>query len=132
MDISKLNPEQRELAYKIGEAAVKKGLNPDFVLPMVMQESGFDNSLVSKKGAVGVMQIMPSTADMMWPEKDKINTAFLMNNINFNVETSMKLLKRLHSKYNDWSTVFGCYNTGRPCINEYAKNVYNYKPNFKN
>lgn len=92
----------------------------------------YKHSQKSYAGAVGPMQIMPSTADMMWPEKDKINTAFLMNNINFNVETSMKLLKRLHGKYNDWSTVFGCYNTGRPCVNEYAKNVYNYKPNFKN
>jgi soluble lytic murein transglycosylase-like protein len=80
-------------------------------------------------GAVGPMQIMYTTAQMMWPGK-KFTKEFLKDNIEFNIETSMKLLHHLHNRYGDWKTVFGCYNTGRPMINQYALNVYNYKPNF--
>ena len=47
----------------------------------------------------------------------------LMSDINLNVMISMKLLRRLHNKYNDWGLVFGAYNTGRPCINRYARNI---------
>lgn len=84
----------------------------------------------SSVGAVGPMQIMFDTGKMMWPDST-FSRETLMKNINFNVETSMKLLRRLHNKYKDWRIVFGCYNTGRPCINGYAENVYNYNINFK-
>ena len=89
----------------------------------------YDHKQISCAGAVGPMQIMYTTAEMMWPGK-KFTKAFLKDNIEFNVETSMKLLRHLHDRYGDWKLVFGCYNTGRPMINQYALNVYNYKPNF--
>ena len=89
----------------------------------------YNHKQTSCAGAVGPMQIMYTTAQMMWPEM-KFTKAFLKDNIEFNVETSMKLLRHLHDRYGDWKLVFGCYNTGRPMINQYALNVYNYKPNF--
>lgn len=89
----------------------------------------YDHKRTSSAGAVGPMQIMYTTAQMMWPGK-KFTKEYLKDNIEFNVETSMKLLRHLHDKYGDWKTVFGCYNTGRPLINQYALNVFNYKPNF--
>lgn len=77
----------------------------------------------SHVGAVGPMQIMPTTASIIWNKQISKNK--LKNDINFNVETSMKLLKILYEKYKNWKIVFGCYNTGRPIINNYAKKVYN-------
>ena len=84
----------------------------------------YDGAQGSSAGALGPMQIMPSTANGVWGKK--ISTERLRNDIDFNVETSMKILRKLHDKYEDWKVVFGCYNTGRPCINEYAKDVYNF------
>ena len=80
-------------------------------------------------GAIGPMQIMPSTADLMW-KSFKVSRVRLMNDIDFNVHTSMKLLRNLHDRYGDWKTVFGCYNTGRPMINQYAIDVFNHKPDW--
>ena len=88
------------------------------------------HSQESYAGAIGPMQIMPSTADMMW-KGQTVSREKLMNNIDFNVHTSMKLLRKLYDRYGDWKTVFGCYNTGRPCVNGYAINVFNYIPKFK-
>lgn len=128
MDISKLTPEQRELAFKIGEAAVQKGLNPDFVLPMVMQESGFDNSLVSKKGAVGVMQIMPSTADLYKCENPK--------DLNQNIDCGLNIIKDLVSKKNigsDPYKVLAGYHSGEPEAATFLKtgNIDDLGPNAK-
>ena len=81
-------------------------------------------------GAIGPMQIMPSTADLMWKDS-KVSRSKLMNDVDFNVHTSMKLLRVLYDKYGDWKTVFGCYNTGRPMINQYAIDVFNHKPSWK-
>jgi soluble lytic murein transglycosylase-like protein len=81
--------------------------------------------LTSSAGAVGPMQVMYSTAKGLFPEKT-FNVEHLRKDIDFNVECSMKLLRKLHDKYGDWKIVFGCYNTGRPIVNGYAEKVFNY------
>ena len=90
----------------------------------------YNHKRTSCVGAIGPMQIMPSTADLVW--KTDISKKRLMEDIEFNVQTSMKLLHKLHERYRDWKIVFGCYNTGRPLINQYAIDVFNHKPNWKN
>ena len=62
---------------------------------------------------------------MMWKDKE-FTKEELKNDIEFNVETSMKLLRHLHDKYGDWKIVFGCYNTGKSIVNQYAIDVYNF------
>jgi len=80
-------------------------------------------------GALGPMQIMPSTANSIWDKN--IPRSQLISDIDLNVETSMKLLRKLYDRYKNWKIVFGCYNTGRPCVNDYAERVYNFKPNIR-
>lgn len=83
----------------------------------------------SYAGAVGPMQVMPSTSDYI--NKVNYSKKRLTTDIDLNVETSMKLLNVLYKKYKDWSLVCGCYNTGKPIVNDYARYcVSNY--NFKN
>jgi len=107
MDISKLNDDQLELADKIGESAKKYGLNPDFVLPMVMQESGFNHGLKSPKGAVGIMQITPETAKTYGCDD--------INDVNQNIDCGLRIVKSLtdHPKIgNDPYKVLAGYNAG--------------------
>lgn len=89
-------------------------------------DTKYNHKRKSRAGAVGPMQIMPATAKMMWKGR-KFTKNELMTDIDFNVETSMKLLRHLHNRYGNWKKVFGCYNTGRPIINKYALKVYNHK-----
>jgi soluble lytic murein transglycosylase-like protein len=88
----------------------------------------YKHNQTSCVGAIGPMQIMPSTADFTW--RTKISRDRLMNDIDFNVHTSMKLLRTLYNKYGDWKIAFGCYNTGYPKINQYAIDVYNHVPKW--
>jgi soluble lytic murein transglycosylase-like protein len=90
----------------------------------------YKHTQTSCVGAIGPMQIMPSTGRLIWRDSTFTNHE-LMTDIDFNVHTSMKLLRKLYDKYGDWKIVFGCYNTGRPMINDYAIRVYNFEPNWK-
>lgn len=49
------------------DAAREQGLNPNFVLAVSYWESGYDNEKISSDGAVGLMQIMPGTAEWAGP-----------------------------------------------------------------
>src|SRR6267142_3041427 len=51
-----------QVARQIQEAAKKLGVDPDFATRIGYQESHFQPSAVSGKGAQGVMQVMPDTA----------------------------------------------------------------------
>ena len=56
-----LNPTQN-LDQKISDAARRSSLDPKLVSAIVKVESNFQTSATSKKGAMGLMQVMPSTA----------------------------------------------------------------------
>ena len=85
----------------------------------------YNHAQTSYTGAEGPMQILLSTA--RWVNKDNVSREQLRTDIKYNVKTSMKYLNMLHKTYKNWGTVFGYYNTGYPRINEYARNVLNYK-----
>lgn len=80
-------------------------------------------------GAVGPMQVMVSTARYL--NKDNVSKEKLKTDIRYNVYTSMKLLRRLYNLRKDWKLVFGEYNTGRPCVNGYARKVASYSYDWK-
>jgi soluble lytic murein transglycosylase-like protein len=87
----------------------------------------------SPVGAVGPMQIMTSTANHI---NDKNTDKYsLKTNIRLNIETSMKLLRKLYDKYGRWDLACGCYNTGKPMVNDYAifcVTNKNYRKNWDN
>jgi soluble lytic murein transglycosylase-like protein len=43
-------------------AGIKHGVNPYLVMGLAWHESGWQPSVISSAGAVGIMQVMPSTA----------------------------------------------------------------------
>lgn len=93
---------------------------------------GYNPERTSPVGAVGPMQVMPSTADYICHKK--VSVKKLKTDIRFNIETSVKLLQILYKKYGNWEIVCGCYNTGRPMINDYARfceKNKNYQKNWK-
>ena len=109
------------LKYAFGIANTETGYDGPF-------HWGYNHAQTSSAGAVGPMQVMVSTA--RWINKDNVSKERLKTDIKYNVYTSMKLLRILFDKNGDWKTVFGEYNTGRPCINGYSHKVYNYKPDW--
>jgi soluble lytic murein transglycosylase-like protein len=109
------------LRYAFGIANIETGYRGPFHL-------SYNHAQGSSAGALGPMQIMLETARRN--NHDNVSRERLRNDIEYNVRTSMKVLRKLYNKYGDWKVVFGCYNTGRPCINGYSHRVYNHKINW--
>jgi soluble lytic murein transglycosylase-like protein len=109
------------LRYAFGVAKVETGYRGPF-------HWDYNHAQGSSAGALGPMQIMLATARSN--NHDNVSRERLRNDIEYNVMTSMKVLRKLYNKYGDWKIVFGCYNTGRPCINGYSHRVYNHKINW--
>jgi hypothetical protein len=62
IDLSKLTPEQKSNAFLIGSKAEEMGIDPNLALAFAWVENRYQTKGKSPKGAVGVMQVMPSNA----------------------------------------------------------------------
>jgi hypothetical protein len=58
-----ISPEVKRLQPWVREAAQRHGVDAELINALIAVESGFDARAISAKGAVGLMQLMPSTAE---------------------------------------------------------------------
>lgn len=135
-EIKSTDPPCLQMYYYIEKYAEKYSIPRSYAYGIAYCETryrgpfdwDYNHKQSSSVGALGPMQIMPSTAEFI--NSEKVSKDKLKTDIEYNVRTSMKLLRRLKDRYGDWKLVFGCYNTGRPMINQYAINVFNFIPNW--
>lgn len=96
---------EAQVAPAVEEAARREGLESRLIAAVIEQESGFRPCAISVKGAQGLMQLMPDTADR-FGVKDPFD-------IKQNVDAGAKFLKELITRYNgDLSLALGAYNAG--------------------
>jgi soluble lytic murein transglycosylase-like protein len=122
-----------QMYFYIKKYAAKYKIPEVYAFSLAYQETRYQGPLdltynhkqTSFVGALGPMQIMPSTAKLI--EGRYISNIKLKNDIKLNVMISMKLLRKLYNIYGSWGVAFGAYNTGYPCINGYAHNILNKK-----
>ena len=66
-----VSPDERRLFYPLAhfrvveEEALRSGLSPALLCGLIRQESLFQDRIVSKAGAVGLMQVMPATGKLL-------------------------------------------------------------------
>lgn len=104
---------------KIKRLAKKYKLQEKLIIAVAKAESSFNPTAVSRKGAVGIMQLMKSTA------KDYgVKNRF---DVDQNLEAGVKHLKYLYTKYNsDLPLTLAAYNAGVEAVKKY-KGVPPYK-----
>jgi soluble lytic murein transglycosylase-like protein len=94
------------------EAARRHGLDPRLVLAVVAVESGFQPSAVSPKGARGLMQLMPATAESLGV-KDSFDPAA-------NLDGGARYLSILVALYGgDLQKALAAYNAGAGAVNRH-------------
>ncbi|HEX3155687.1 MAG TPA: lytic transglycosylase domain-containing protein [Candidatus Angelobacter sp.] len=101
-----------DLDQVVREASSKNRLDPDFVSSVIMAESNFKTHAVSKKGALGLMQLMPATAAQLGVSDPFDPRA--------NVEAGAAHLSALLDRYNnDPIKALAAYNAGTHRVKQY-------------
>jgi len=96
----------------IRAAAQKHGVDADLIYGIIAAESNFDRKAVSRKGAQGLMQLMPATAKEL-DVRDVFDPAE-------NIDAGTSYLKSLLSRYqNDLRLTLAAYNAGPERVEQY-------------
>jgi len=91
----------------VRDVATREDFYPDFVLAVAGQESGFNSVARSRKGAFGLMQLMPETAARF--HVDLCDPAG-------NVLGGVRFLRVLHEKYRNPLFILAAYNAGEAAV----------------
>jgi len=101
-----------DLDQVVREASSRNRLDPDFVSSVIMAESNFKTHAISKKGALGLMQLMPATASQLGVADPFDPRA--------NVEAGTAHLSALLDRYhNDPIKALAAYNAGAHRVKQY-------------
>ena len=127
--INEKSPPSLALYYYLEKYSEEYGVPFHIAMGVAREETGYKGpfdwkynpKLTSSAAAYGAMQIQVPTANFIWD--DPVTKKQLLNNLELNVQISMKLLAYLYKRYDSWPVALGCYNTGRPLVNDYARRI---------
>lgn len=115
------NPAYRKISKQkfdemISSTASKYGIDPHLVRAIVKAESDYDEKAVSKKGATGLMQLMPATATRMGVKN--------IHDPEDNVDGGIRYLSKLLKMF-DWQVplAVAAYNAGENAVVKYGNKV---------
>lgn len=86
-------------------------VSPELILSIIKEESGFDPTIVSSKGAYGLMQLMEETANYLSVDRKTISD---------NIKGGTKFIKKLLDEYNnDLVLALASYNAGLGAVQKF-------------
>lgn len=100
-----------EIGQAIEHASRQEGIDEELIYSVIEAESGFDPGAVSHKGARGLMQLMPGTADKLGVDPDDPVQ---------NVQGGTKYLGEMIDRYGDLEKALAAYNAGPRAVDEHG------------
>lgn len=121
VDISPSYPVRYE--QEIRTAAAEFSLEPAYVASVVLAESSYNPSAVSSDGAIGLMQIMPSTGEWIAGKFGDTFTVESLYDPAVNLRYGCWYLRFLLDRYSgDMRTASTAYHQGQGRVDEWLKN----------
>jgi len=97
----------------INKTAMNHGVSPALVKAVIQAESDFRPQAISQKGAIGLMQVMPSTAETV--------SARHLFNPRYNIQVGVRYLKQLLKTFDgDEKLAVAAYNSGPRKVKKYG------------
>jgi soluble lytic murein transglycosylase-like protein len=131
------NKKERLFHPIIIQTAIRYQVEPALIKAIIMAESGYNPRAISKKGAKGLMQLMPETAK-------KLNVEDIFNPQQ-NIDGGVRYFKTLVNQFNgDLKLALAAYNAGSKTVRQYKgvppfketqyyiKKVFEYYQLYKN
>jgi soluble lytic murein transglycosylase-like protein len=106
--------EMVDTSALIRAAAHKHGVPAVFIKSIVAAESNFDAAVISPKGAIGLMQLMPSTAQLFGADP-----AIPAQNVDAGTHYLRVLLSKYHKYRDGLRRVIAAYNAGPAAVDHY-------------
>ncbi|MEZ4704818.1 MAG: lytic transglycosylase domain-containing protein [Bdellovibrionota bacterium] len=104
---------RNEIHTLIDEAAQRHGVDPNLIRAIVRTESDFNVRAVSHKGAMGLMQLMPDTADHLG-----VDNAYSAKQ---NIDGGVRFIKTLLTKFNgNLDLALAAYNAGETAVDRFG------------
>ena len=95
--------------------AERHNVNPNLVAAIVRAESGFDPNAISRNGALGLMQLMPSTGKRLGATRNELLDAEI------NIATGVRYLGQLIDFYgDDLALVLAAYKAGEAAVERHG------------
>lgn len=95
----------------ISEASAKYGVPEELIRRVIQQESSGNPNAVSPMGAIGLMQLMPGTAEALGVDP---------NDPHQNIMGGTQYLAQQYAKFGSWDLALAAYNAGPGAVEEYG------------
>ena len=109
---------QQQYGEQVHKYATEFGVEEPLVFAVIRTESGFRPEVESSAGALGLMQLMPSTFDWLQESLDGqvIYSADSLSDPDINIRYGTYLLSVLLKKYGNRDTAVAAYNAGTTTV----------------
>ncbi|NLY10925.1 MAG: lytic transglycosylase domain-containing protein [Firmicutes bacterium] len=101
--------------------AEKRDLDPYLIVAMIQVESGFRPEVVSPKGAVGLMQIMPDTAEWIANQIELDFEIEQLKDPEINIKLGTWYLYYLNNQFPSLLTALAAYNGGQGNVRQWLQ-----------
>lgn len=91
-------------------------INTALIYAVIKTESNFETNAVSRSGAVGLMQLLPSTAEWIARELGEEFETNILLNPETNIKYGCFYLRYLMNKFSDINAVICAYNAGEGAV----------------
>ena len=115
------HPNLKKYEKLLNQAADDYQLDPALLKAVMAAESGFNPAAVSPKGAIGLMQLMPATAERFGLQRDrKRSIAQKLTDPKTNIRLGARYLRFLEDMYpNQLHLMLASYNAGEGAVQKY-------------
>jgi soluble lytic murein transglycosylase-like protein len=96
--------QRSRTSQALRDASIRFGVDARLIRSVIRHESDFDAGVVSHKGAMGLMQLMPGTARALG-----VTCPFDPRQ---NVMAGTRYLRRLYDRFGDWPLALAAYHAG--------------------
>ncbi len=128
-----VSPNYKAVKHLLREASVATGIDYELLQALIATESGFNTHAVSPKGAVGLMQLMPPTAQR-YGVRAGVNTPIekKLTDPKTNIRAGSRYLRYLIDLFpGELELALAAYNAGEGAVQRYGNKIPNY-PETKN